>query len=127
MTTKTAVIWARSTTQRDFDRQVTECWSILENQGYTITKTFTVISNNMELSQNPEFKTLRSMIKNHSINALAIASIDHLMSDVNQLKDFVDELAEAKVELIIADGSQLSNGGELGLLISKKVTSPEVN
>ena len=45
------------------------------------------------------------MIKNHSINALAIASVDHLMSDVNQLKDFVDELAEAKVELIIADGS----------------------
>ena len=40
MTTKTAVIWARSTTQRDSDRQVTECWSILENQGYTVVKTF---------------------------------------------------------------------------------------
>jgi DNA invertase Pin-like site-specific DNA recombinase len=127
MTTKTAVIWARSTTQRDADRQVTDCWSILENQSYTVIKTFKVISNGIELSQNPEFKTLKSMVKTHSMDALAIATADRLMSNLNQLKDFIDELVKAKVELIIADGTQLSNGGQLGLFVTKKVTSPEVN
>ena len=127
--TRPAAVWARvsTTEQKEIspDTQISRCLDLLKSKGYAATKIFSVDYCSLDLDSCKEFQQLRDMIKNREIDALAVYDRDRLKADGLQRLVFLSELKEAKIELVLCNGSPVIDSDEgqiveLALAIGKK-------
>ncbi len=126
---KPAAIWARVSTHNQAETslpsQIDRCNDKLQRVGYTVLYTLQIDWTSMDLFSCPQFQELRRLINNREIQALAVFDRDRLQAKGLQRLVFLSECKDAKVELIICQGSPILDGPEgqlveLALAIGKE-------